>query len=1319
MKYIVRKISLISAVLMAATLTLQAQAISIFPWQQVFDNNTVLDGNWTVSNGWPTSQRYTYGWSTYQGGAYIITPAIEVPLSAGSDYLAFWVGATESMDVLVDVTAGTNIANFTDTLLSWRRVGANYREEHVASLAPYAGYTIRLAVVKYNNTQGFTLHWMRVDQDLMPVIEVTKPSVVITGQEALFNAVWVHGAADNIGYTWQSSLMGITEATTSPQYAMTYTVGGTDTLTTIVTNAYGADTVVTLVNVIPCPDISVFPWTENFDNSIHCWLPLEGSDWRGTTTDGYSEMGSLMFSLSAVGVDSWIAMRAIHVPGDADDSLLLSWDAYSSNVPSSFHHNYYILATTGNYDDTMAYDTLYHSSPDYTWPMWPSHFSGCVPIGQYAGQTIHIAFRNHPMENSTTGLQDLLFIDNVKIYSSKPPVLSMPATGQADVGDTTFYEAYLQQGSASGLTYSWYSSLLGSTVVTTTPIVAMVYPVTGVDTLTLIATNNYGSDTVVMVVRVSSCSVQLVPWHETFSTAGSVDCWRGDWQWSSYGGGSALSATGRFASPLIDVPLDTVGLQLKWNKSLYGAYRVLVSPSGGYLADDFTDTLYSGNGTGAFAASLNVYAGQQVRIAFEKTTNSNVRIEGLELDYNSIPPTATIFASGLQVRTFDTLTVTATLNACSPRSFVDCWHSTLLDTTIVTGTVANIVYSIEGIDTITYMVSNQYGADTQQVVVQVVDCSFRPLPFSEDFNSVEGALPMCWDAVWGGSDANAPQIRSLSSGSPSPDGTPLLQLRAGLSTGLRDTVIVLMPRMADTLNHLSLSFWYAFESYSNGNLSVGYMVGDSYVHFADVQRQAVGRRCTLGLTDLPDNAERLAFRFVYGGSTWYSVSLDNIELTPLVPVDTSHCDSKPLPYAVNFNPNTGTIAQGEMLPACWQSIWGGAANNAPHVGLFGTAYFSPDNTEALIVNAGVYNGYDTVAYIILPGFADTLKNLSVSFWYAFENVTKGTLAVGYIEDSVFVSVIDVIPAQYNASAGVYGRRDTVSFSTDTLCPSDARIALRWCCNVVWYGVAIDDLAVWYTDCPTCSSDTTQVPPSPDTVWRSVTMLCDSTMGSVFGGGTYPDSSMVTIGASALEGYHFVEWNDGDTNTLRSILLVCDTVFTAFFAIDSLPPTPPAPDTVWRTVMVTANVDGVCETYGSGRYMDSCTVEVGFQMLDTATMGGRWQFLGWSDGEAGISRNILVVSDTAVIAQFEWIEDSVGIAGVWAGEWRLYPNPASTSVTVEVEQPAVMTLLDVSGREVLRRGLSAGGTEVDISPLPRGVYFLRLDGSAVVKKLIVR
>ena len=57
------------------------------------------------------------------------------------------------------------------------------------------------------------------------------------------------------------------------------------------------------------------------------------------------------------------------------------------------------------------------------------------------------------------------------------------------------------------------------------------------------------------------------------------------------------------------------------------------------------------------------------------------------------------------------------------------------------------------------------------------------------------------------------------------------------------------------------------------------------------------------------------------------------------------------------------------------------------------------------------------------------------------------------------------------------------------------------------------------------------------------------MGTVSGGGTYEAGSQVTITATAAEGYHFVSWNDGDTDNPRTITVTEDAIYIASFAED--------------------------------------------------------------------------------------------------------------------------------------------------------------------------
>ena len=69
--------------------------------------------------------------------------------------------------------------------------------------------------------------------------------------------------------------------------------------------------------------------------------------------------------------------------------------------------------------------------------------------------------------------------------------------------------------------------------------------------------------------------------------------------------------------------------------------------------------------------------------------------------------------------------------------------------------------------------------------------------------------------------------------------------------------------------------------------------------------------------------------------------------------------------------------------------------------------------------------------------------------------------------------------------------------------------------------------------------------------------------------------------------------------------------------------------------------------------------------------------------------------------------------------NVYPNPASTDVTVETDQPSTLTLFDATGRKCGQWKVENGKTTLDISTLPAGVYFVRLSTSPTIRKLIIR
>ena len=373
-------------------------------------------------------------------------------------------------------------------------------------------------------------------------------------------------------------------------------------------------------------------------------------------------------------------------------------------------------------------------------------------------------------------------------------------------------------------------------------------------------------------------------------------------------------------------------------------------------------------------------------------------------------------------------------------------------------------------------------------------------------------------------------------------------------------------------------------------------------------------------------------------------------------------------------------------------------------------------------------------YIALPANAQTIT----LHWHGFCEETTFNLQISTTGRDSVAQFSTILYTQTNGSLYTPRMQDHWSYYTVDLSAyrgHTVSLAFRNVGPVHYpYGyVALDTMWV------ECTLDTT--PPPPDTVWRTVTVLCDSAMGTVTvlcdsamgtvtGAGRYPDSSVVSLEAIPAEGYRFVGWSmtPGYANLVTdnplTFTVTADVTVTAHF--EPLPP-----DTVWRSLAVLTNISGICETYGSGRYTDSSTVEIGFVMLDTATEGGYWQFLGWDDGPMANPRNILLTSDSSVTALFQWIEDTIGIEEIQNSKFeiKIYPNPATSDVTIELINPSAhsndnaitVAVIDMQGRTVVAAMPVNSSILIPRSSLAPGAYFVRCTGPSgtSVTKLIVK
>ena len=119
-------------------------------------------------------------------------------------------------------------------------------------------------------------------------------------------------------------------------------------------------------------------------------------------------------------------------------------------------------------------------------------------------------------------------------------------------------------------------------------------------------------------------------------------------------------------------------------------------------------------------------------------------------------------------------------------------------------------------------------------------------------------------------------------------------------------------------------------------------------------------------------------------------------------------------------------------------------------------------------------------------------------------------------------------------------------------------------------------------------------------------------GTVTGAGEYQHGATATITAVAAEGYHFVKWSDGVTETTRSFVMTSDVTLTAEFAINVY------------TISATA-VNGTVT--GAGEYQHGQTVTL------TAVANPNCHFLGWSDGVMDLTRTFVATKDASFSAYF--------------------------------------------------------------------------------------
>ena len=186
---------------------------------------------------------------------------------------------------------------------------------------------------------------------------------------------------------------------------------------------------------------------------------------------------------------------------------------------------------------------------------------------------------------------------------------------------------------------------------------------------------------------------------------------------------------------------------------------------------------------------------------------------------------------------------------------------------------------------------------------------------------------------------------------------------------------------------------------------------------------------------------------------------------------------------------------------------------------------------------------------------------------------------------------------------------------------------------------------------TFSKDTTFAAEYAKNTYSIETQANNQGWGTTAGDGAALYQEQLQISATPNYGYHFVQWNDGNTENPRSVVLTQDTTFTVTFAKN-----------VYSITKVANSTQGSISGASQAEYLDN--VEL------TAVPNYGYHFTKWLDGNIDNPRSFVITGDTTFTAEFakntytittsstnsEWGTTSGGGAALYQEQLQISATP---------------------------------------------------------------
>lgn len=547
---------LLALLCLCSTMLLQAQ-ITTFPYTQGFENG--LDG-WTCDdndgdsycwyvqsdNGYSHSGNQSLAGASYNSSGalspdnWLISPAIN--LDNEERQLSWWhkvyntTFAAEHYAVYVmDVNSIVIDTLYEATLTSadgdWVK--------NTVELSDYIGQSIRLAFRHYDcyNQWRFYID----DINITSIGSCRRPQQLsvndVTASEATLSWLTCPSA------TYYVIAMGDNDIWTTAD--TTFTITGLNQGTTYTVNVYalcdGLDTsnVSTIEFTTQCGSISAFPYTNSFNEAseLSCWKTRSNN---GNSRWYYNSSKYIYSYLNNRDYDTtWLTLPRVVVP--ASGNLALCWDIRSSVNGNNSTHYEVVVSTDSRWDNSDSEVILFSETllpaqrPVYRY----------LSLNDYVGDSLWISFRQITSVIDTVNtsssylyLHKVALVDNATAAGqANRPVAVLSIDAMVNVGYDANASVTMLGGSTSGLSYSWGSRMSdnGTATISSNGNSATIsYTSSGTDSVWVVVSNGYGSDTVYQYVSVNNYVPASLPFATGFEygeDGASGENWWG-WGWN-------------------------------------------------------------------------------------------------------------------------------------------------------------------------------------------------------------------------------------------------------------------------------------------------------------------------------------------------------------------------------------------------------------------------------------------------------------------------------------------------------------------------------------------------------------------------------------------------------------------------------------------------------------------------------------------------------------------------------------------------------------------------------------------------------------------